>query len=50
LRHDGRGARLLARQVEEARRRRRDHDRQQPRSTRLPPTSTSATRSSARPT
>ena len=29
LRHDGRRARLLARQVEEARRRRRDHDRQQ---------------------
>ena len=29
LRHDRRGARLLARQVEEARRRRRDHDRQQ---------------------
>ena len=29
LRHDGRGAGLLARQVEEARRRRRDHDRQQ---------------------
>ena len=31
LRHDGRRARLLARQVEEARRRRRDHDRQQDR-------------------
>ena len=31
LRHDGRGAGLLARQVEEARRRRRDHDRQQDR-------------------
>ena len=31
LRHDRRGARLLARQVEEARRRRRDHDRQQDR-------------------
>ena len=29
LRHDRRGARLLAREVEEARRRRRDHDRQQ---------------------
>ena len=29
LRHDRRGAGLLARQVEEARRRRRDHDRQQ---------------------
>src|SRR5207237_1021719 len=31
LRHDRRGAGLLARQVEEARRRRRDHDRQQDR-------------------
>ena len=31
LRHDRRGARLLARQVEEARRRRRDHDREQDR-------------------
>ena len=31
LRHDGRRARLLAREVEEARRRRRDHDRQQDR-------------------
>ena len=31
LRHDRRRARLLARQVEEARRRRRDHDRQQDR-------------------
>ncbi len=29
LRHDGRRARLLTREVEEARRRRRDHDRQQ---------------------
>ena len=29
LRHDGRRARLLAREVEEARRRRRDHDREQ---------------------
>ena len=62
LRHDGRRARLLARQVEEARRRRRDHDRQparcrwrsrssathRPRSSRSSPTSTSATPSSAR--
>ena len=61
LRHDGRGARLLARQVEEARRRRRDHDREQDRaarrsrssatrrarSTRSWRSSTSATRSSA---
>ena len=60
----GRRARLLARQVEEARRRRRDHDRQQDRrrsasrssatrrtrSTRSSPTSTSATPSSARRT
>ena len=64
LRHDGRGARLLARQVEEARRRRRDHHRQQdrcsrprearlrtdPRSTRSSRSSTSATPSSARRT
>ena len=64
LRHDGRRARLLARQVEEARRRRRDHDRQQDGAdgarearlragrgrTRSSPTSTSATRSSGRPT
>ena len=61
LRHDRRGARLLARQVEEARRRRRDHDREQDRadgarqarlcararSTRSWRSSTSATRSSA---
>ena len=64
LRHDRRRARLLARQVEEARRRRRDHDRQQDgadgaRQARLRAergrarssrTSTSATRSSARRT
>ena len=63
LRHDRRRARLLARQVEEARRRRRDHDRQQDgaararearatrrtRSTRSSPTSTSGTPSSAPP-
>ena len=34
LRHDRRGARLLAREVEEARRRRRDHDREQDRAAR----------------
>ena len=64
LRHDRRRARLLARQVEEARRRRRDHDREQDRAdgarearlragrgrARSSPTSTSATRSSARRT
>ena len=64
LRHDRHRARLLAREVEEARRRRRDHDREQdradgarassatrrPRSRRSSPSSTSATRSSARRT
>ena len=64
LRHDRRRAGLLARQVEEARRRRRDHDRQQDRadgaraarlragarSTRSLRSSTSETRSSARRT
>ena len=64
LRHDRRGARLLAGEVEEARRRRRDHDRQQDgadgarrssamrraRPRRSSRSSTSATRSSARRT